>query len=84
MENMKRLDEVAQDLRKARNFVNNGEKVFKGEEREAKAGELLNILDNFGIKYKVSEFKTFVIVETISDELEDSGDVSGQTFDSNC
>lgn len=84
MENMKRLDEVAQDLRKARNFVNNGEKVFKGEEREAKAGELLNILDNFGIKYKVSEFKTFVIVETISDEPEDLGDVSGQTFDPNC
>lgn len=84
MENMKRLDEVAQDLRKARNFVNSGEKVFKGEEREAKAGELLSILDNFGIKYKVSEFKTFVIVESISDEPEDLGDVSGQTFDSNC
>lgn len=71
MDNVKKLDAIALDLRKARNFVNTGEKVFKGEKREEEAGELLRVLNDFGIKYKVSEFKTFVIIESVSDEIEE-------------
>ena len=65
MTNKERLEVLADKVRQAKRFIQNGERVFKGEQRQKKAQAFMQILDETGVNYTVTEFKKMVILSPV-------------------
>ena len=68
MTNKERLEVLADKVRQAKRFIQNGERVFKGEQRQKKAQAFMQILDETGVNYTVTEFKKMVILSPVDVE----------------
>lgn len=65
MTNKERLEVLADKVRQAKRFIQNGERVFKGEQRQKKAQAFMQILDETGVTYTVTEFKKMIILSPV-------------------
>lgn len=70
MTNKERLEVLADKVRQAKRFVQNEERVFKGENMEKEAVEFMHLLDETGVEYSVSNFKKMVVL-TAKDPIEE-------------
>ena len=70
MTNKERLEILADKVRQAKRFIQNGERVFKGDNREEKAHAFMSILDETGVTYKVTEFKKMIILSPVEGKEE--------------
>lgn len=68
MTNKERLEVLADKVRQAKRFIQNGERVFKGEQRQKKAQAFMQILDETGVKYTLTEFKKMIILSPVDVE----------------
>ena len=65
MTNKEILEILADKVRQAKRFIQNGERVFKGDNREEKAHAFMSILDETGVTYTVTEFKKMIILSPV-------------------
>ena len=68
MTNKERLEVLADKVRQAKRFIQNGERVFKGEQRQKKAQAFMQILDETGVNYTLTEFKKMIILSPVDVE----------------
>ena len=68
MTNKERLEILADKVRQAKRFIQNGERVFKGEQRQKKAQAFMQILDETGVNYTLTEFKKMIILSPVDVE----------------
>ena len=70
MTNRERIEILADKVRQSKRFLQNGERVFKGDFREQKAQAFMEILDETGVTYNVTEFKKMIILSAV-DRIEE-------------
>lgn len=70
MTNRERIEILADKVRQSKRFLQNGERVFKGDFREQKAHAFMEILDETGVTYNVTEFKKMIILSAV-DKIEE-------------
>ena len=68
MTNKERLEILADKVRQAKRFIQNGERGFKGEQRQKKAQAFMQILDETGVNYTLTEFKKMIILSPVDVE----------------
>lgn len=56
------LEILADKVRQAKRFVQNEERVFKGENMEKDAYEFMTLLDETGVQYSVANFKKMIVL----------------------